>query len=157
MNGTGPAIGHFSDTTHWVKHQVMKASALRPCGKVFSSHRRSRILQFSSSCERPHATQRTEGQAEAMKDWVVDPEQDVMGESFQSLGWEKKIRLVGTTKQKVGDIMIPGYPLFSTIFEVASAIPMRKLHHAVLLRPCGWISDSHRSCSNTPIGVIMHS
>jgi hypothetical protein len=91
-----------------------------------------------------------------MKDWVVDPEQDVMGESFQSLGW-KKIRLVGTTKQKVGDIMIPGYPLFSTIFEVASAIPMRKLHHAVLLRPCGWISDSHRSCSNTPIGVIMHS
>jgi hypothetical protein len=24
-----------------------------------------------------------------MKDWVVDPEQDVMGESFQSLGWKK--------------------------------------------------------------------
>ena len=79
------------------------------------------------------------------------------GRIIPIFGMEKKIRLVGTTKQKVGDIMIPGYPLFSTIFEVASAIPMRKLHHAVLLRPCGWISDSHRSCSNTPIGVIMHS
>ena len=139
----------FGDATQRVKHQAMKASALRPCGQVFSSHRSSRILQFSSSCERSHATQRTERQAEAMQAWVVHSSQDVMGGIIP-------VKQVGNTKQKVcdGDTRIPP---FSTFFEVASAIPMRKLHYAVLLRPCGWISDSHRSCSNTPIGVIMHS